>query len=143
MCSGCPFQAECAERGRTEEWGVWGGLTQWDRPSAAALAKEAEKDRKAARLAERNKRIRHYGRTGIYTAADIARDFNLSEQTVKGILAQEGRVRATGPKILDPAERAQRDGLIRSMRSHGKPVSQIAHEFSLTDGTVYAILRSA
>ena len=31
ICADCPVQAECADAGRSERWGIWGGTTERER----------------------------------------------------------------------------------------------------------------
>jgi WhiB family redox-sensing transcriptional regulator len=31
ICESCPVKGECLEYGMSEEWGIWGGLTAWER----------------------------------------------------------------------------------------------------------------
>ena len=51
QCLDCPFMVQCAQDGAMEPYGVWGGLTEWDRPLAQKA--EAKRLKEAAALDRR------------------------------------------------------------------------------------------
>jgi DNA-binding NarL/FixJ family response regulator len=70
---------KCGEEGRTEEYGVWGGTTEWDRPEAKALAEKLRK-------IERDNEILTLIRQGV-TRDDIAERYQVAKRTVQRISA--------------------------------------------------------
>lgn len=48
ICGTCPLVFECAEAGRDEKWGIWGGI---DRGEPFRARRTAERARRAARQA--------------------------------------------------------------------------------------------
>jgi WhiB family redox-sensing transcriptional regulator len=41
VCAGCPVRDQCLEAGRTEKYGVWGGLSHRERRALAARRRRA------------------------------------------------------------------------------------------------------
>lgn len=76
LCFGCPMMLRCASQGKDEEYGVWGGTTEWDRPYAKAAAE-------LRRKAERDEEIREALSSPELTNEAIAERFNASTRTVK------------------------------------------------------------
>lgn len=110
MCAGCPFLEECKANGANEEYGVWGGVIEWDRPEAKRRARDRRyQERRAEQEAEK--------RETVYTV-DPSR---------------------LGPKRLSREEREERNAQIISLRAHGVMHRDIAAQFGLHENMVQRI----
>jgi transcriptional regulator of acetoin/glycerol metabolism len=73
-CGFCPVRAECAELGKDEEFGVWGGMTPEDRRSAQRFLVILVEE-------QNNARIRRMHREGTSISA-MARELSIPRKTL-------------------------------------------------------------
>jgi len=76
MCFDCPLMTACAEKGAHEEYGVWGGNTEWDRQGVEPVVMSK---------AERDALI--YAASEIQSATIVAIKFGVTRRTVVRVRA--------------------------------------------------------
>lgn len=112
MCAGCPLFEECKAKGALEEFGVWGGVIEWDRPEAKRLARDRRyQAQRAEQQADQERREAH----------------------------QRAVVSGLGPKRLSRQERAERNAQIVTLRQQGVHHKDIATQFGLHENMVIRI----
>lgn len=113
MCAGCPFLEECKASGANEEFGVWGGVIEWDRPEAKRRAQD-RRYREAQREAEREER-------------GEVRDTNPYK---------------FGKKRITDQDRLARNERIIALRASGVGRREVAQQFGLHENMVSRICQA-